>query len=335
MNPAKQLIVKSLWHCGLELKWIQPIQRRDLAPHAEEIRMATLEARKQEMDVSVSERHLAVVKGSRVILLSPAHVIYLYDIVMSFDEYFNAVEPSTSGNESIVDYSFARWHDVVGFDHHPVKFPSFAEPVVTANEYLDFAGLGEGSVVLDLGAYSGLTSILFDRQVGAGGRVIAVDADATNIRCIQSNFSLHEKLTGRRIELVEGAMWKDEGGVEFARDGTMGAAVVDVVGKRGQVQRIASFTLSSIARRFALERVDFIKCDIEGAEAFIFDDAAFFAKYRPKIVVEPHMVAGELSTETCSRAISRFGYRCTPVAQSGVAQRGRSVPLLQCVPASA
>ncbi len=98
-----------------------------------------------------------VISGDRVIRVALRHAHYLYDIVVSFDYYFLAVAPLRQAGMRLVDYSTPRWHEVMGYDLHPVQFPSFAEPVVTALSYLDFAQIRDGSIVLDLGAYSGLT----------------------------------------------------------------------------------------------------------------------------------------------------------------------------------
>ena len=47
----------------------------------------------------------------------------------------------------------------------PVFFNSLSEPIVTAKQYNDFANLSEESIAIDLGAYSGLTSILMDQNI--------------------------------------------------------------------------------------------------------------------------------------------------------------------------
>ena len=177
-----------------------------------------------------------------------------------FDHYFSAVIPLEISGLSLVDYSTPRIHEVVGYDSHPIMFPSLAEPIVTTKQYLDFAGLHDGSVVLDLGAYSGLTSIVFDQAVGNSGRVVSVEADPLNIRCIKTNFNLYKKITGRRIELVEAAVWKDNDGISFSAEGNMGSSAVGHVGAyRGQTVRVQTLTLGKIVEQFDLQRVTFHK----------------------------------------------------------------------------
>ena len=58
------------------------------------------------------------------------------------------------------------------------------------------------------------------------------------------------------------------------------------------------------------EKVDFIKCDVEGAECSIWDDKEFFNKFRPKIVIEPHLIDGKMTTDDCVSQLKNYGYEC-------------------------
>jgi len=228
----------------------------------------------------------------------------------------------------MVDYSTPKFHEVTGYDLHPIMFSSFAEPIITTQQYLDFAKLENGYVVLDLGSYSGLTSIVFDQLVCKDGSVLAVDADSENIKCIQKNFDLYKKITGRNIELIEGAVWKDDNGVVFSTEGNMGSSAVDYVGNsRGNVKQIKTFKLSTIAEKYNLQKVDFIKCDIEGAESVVFNDYDFFSKNKPRIIVEPHFSGGVSTVNAVVEQLAQFGYVCKEIEQHGV-----ELPLLECYP---
>jgi FkbM family methyltransferase len=265
---------------------------------------------------------------NRVVRISQNHPIYIHDIINSFEYYFSAVVPIENRGKLLVDYSTPRIHEVVGYDLHPIMFPSFAEPIATTKQYMDFAQLQNGSIVLDFGAYSGLTSIMFDQLIGPEGRVISVDADSSNIKCIKKNFELYEKITKRKIELLQGAVWKDNNGIQFSTEGNMGSSAIEFVGSgRGDSVKVKTFTLSTIVKKFNLKTVDFIKCDIEGAESEIFNDAAFFDLFKPRIIIEPHFIRNELTINACNAQLSRFGYSCKEIAQHGV-----KIPLLECYP---
>jgi FkbM family methyltransferase len=278
--------------------------------------------------VSPHESFVDVIRNDKVIRVSREHEIYLNDIFNSFDYYHSAVVPFSINGYYVVDYSGPRYHDVVGFDSWPVMFPSFAEPMVTTFQYLEFASLSSGGNVLDLGAYSGLTSMVFSRQVGASGVVVAVDADPINLQCIRRNIDRHNKFCASSVRIMDGAVWSDAKGLEFSCEGNMGGSATAIVGKnRGKVIKVQSFTLSDIAKINNLSSIDFIKCDIEGAESVVFEDKEFFEKFRPRIIVEPHQVGGRLSTDKVMADLSRYGYKCKCRIQSGV-----EVPLIECSP---
>lgn len=267
--------------------------------------------------------------GNRVIRADARHAVYLFDLIAHFDFFFDAVEPEQIGGAQVVDYSSSRSHVVKGFDLHPVRFPSIAEPVQTTEQYLEFAALTEGSVAIDLGAYSGLTSILFSLRCGAAGKVIAVEADADNLAAARANFERFADKTGLRIELLEGAAWEHNDGIDFSNEGSMGSSASDIVGERMKESsaRVPSFTLSAIAARYELTRIDFIKCDIEGAEAVIFSDSTFFDNFRPRMIVEVHPVKGQMTTDAVCEMLRQHGYKTKLVLQDGY-----NLPLLECLP---
>jgi FkbM family methyltransferase len=285
-------------------------------------------ARDHGLSAHFTDETIEVRRGNKSVRLGRRHAIYAQDVVNNFDFYYGAVASIGFNGLEMVDYSTPRYHEVLGYDRHPIFFPSLAEPLITTEQYLDFARLDEGSVALDLGAYSGLTSIMIRERCGSDGRVVAVDADSNNLRAIRKNFALYAQLSGNRVELVEGAVWTHNDGITFSSEGNMGSSATDFVGDRlGAARKVPSYTLSAIADRFDLSRVDFIKCDVEGAEAVIFDDKPFFERNRPRIIAEVHQVKGRMTTGALSDTLARYGYGCTEVPQPG-----SDLPLLECVP---
>lgn len=299
-------------------------------PHARRV------AQRRGIALSFGSDWIDLSKGPCTVRIARRHGIYVFDLISNFDYYFEAVEPRPHGARALVDYSQARSHRVRGFSLHEVMFPSLAEPLASTDQYLAFAALDEGAVALDLGAYSGLTSILFRERCGQAGRVIAVDADAINLAAIRENLGRYAAVTGREVDLLAGAVWTHDRGISFSCEGNMGSSATDIVGDRlGAADLVPSFTLDGIARRFNLSRVDFIKCDIEGAEAVIFADAAFFARFAPRIIVEVHRVDGRLTTDAVRAALAPHGYTFAMVEQSGggvgIGETG-GLPLMECRP---
>lgn len=271
---------------------------------------------------------IRIIKGDKEIRLSASQQIYFKDTIKNFDFYFEGVQSSLVHGSRVVDYSGPAWHSVKQFELMPVFFNSVAEPVATAMQYIDFSGIGEDSVVLDLGAYSALTSILMDQRIKSGGCVIAVEADKDNYIACQKNAELYEKISKRKIELIKAAIWEHDRGIAFSSEGSMGSSAVDIVGgDRGEEIHVDTITLIGLAERFALAKVDFIKCDIEGAETVALNSPEFFSRFRPRVVIECHDVDGINTEAACTEMMEAFGYKCEPRVQHGY-----PLPLLFCYP---
>lgn len=267
-------------------------------------------------------------RGNRVIRLSSEHRLYARDVASNFDFYFSSVIPTRVGRYEIVDFSMSRPHWLVGFDDFPVEMPSISEPLVTTDEYLKFAELEPGHTVFDLGAYSGVTSIMFSKRVGLSGRVIAVEADFRNSEIVSRNLRLHKAFNGLSVDLVNAAIWPTSGQIAFSAEGSMGSAVSNVIGfGRGDANEVNSISLDELAAQTAISRLDFIKCDIEGAEKDIFEDCSVIEEFRPRIAIETHVVNNSMTTAKVCDDLSRIGYSIDIVTQPGV-----DLPLLFCSP---
>lgn len=289
------------------------------------------DAKKLGLGVAVNSDSIDVINGDRVVRVNRRrHNFYTPDIINNFEYYFSAVQPVLNNGFRMVDYSQPKYHDVVGFDLQPIFFSSFAEPVVTNKQYADFAQLKQGDTVIDLGGYSGLCAIMLKDIVGKEGRVITVEADADNYSSLLKNCNLYKKITGCDIEILYGAIFNHNNGVAFSQEGNMGSSAIDYVGEgRGNRVSVPSFTLSKIAELFNISRVDFIKCDVEGAEAVIFEDDNFFAKYNPRIIIEAHYAFGSESINNGIHRLEKYGYSLREVRQDGL---NVDVPLIACTP---
>ena len=273
------------------------------------------------------EKFYEIIKDNKIIKISLNNSVTLYDIICDFDYYFSAVEPVETDEFLVVDYSKPLLHNVVGYELHPVYCPSAMEPLNIAEQYIDFAKINENSVVIDLGAYAGLTSILFDQTISsnnnnAKGIVIAVEADKTNLSCLIKNLELYKNSTNRNIEYFYSAISDKDGTVEFLSESNMSSNAVtkNIIIKKlrkGTIIKVPAITLHSLAEKYNLDKIDFIKCDIEGSEKYIFEDNLFFEKYSPRIIVETHSVNGIMTTDTVIKTLKKYGYSSTKLEQNG------------------
>lgn len=257
------------------------------------------------------------VKGRNIIRISNAHFFYAGEIVRGFDYYFNSVHSYEIEGFNLVDFSHPAFHELNGFDEHPIFFNSFPEPVETMSTYLNLIKLNEADVVLDLGAYSGLSSIIFNKIVGPKGAVYAIEADENNFKALCKNINTY-KVNSNIIPFF-GCVHSEDGFVNFSHEGNVGSGIVDVIGtERGDTTtKVKSYKLSTLLEKLSINRVNFIKCDIEGAESLIFTDQNFFNVHKPNILVETHLIGGASTAQKVIDDLVKFGYSFQIHSQPG------------------
>lgn len=277
-----------------------------------------------------SDFYFDLIKGNQVLRIRKGHRIYLQHMIENFDYYVDSVVPLQMDGTTVVDMSGPRYHRLKGFAQIPFLFPSHTEPYGTTEEYLDFAALKGGETVLDIGAYAGITSIIFAQLVGPKGHVYAFEADAFNFECARVNIDMAAEVMGlRNITLVRKAIWSHSDGLLFSNEGAMGSSAVSITGgKRGLEQVVPSMRLEDFFAENGLDRADFIKMDIEGGEVEVLaSSAAFLKTTRTRMIVEPHLVDGALSTDRCRVHLESAGFHVNVRAKVG-----ESEPLIEAVP---
>jgi FkbM family methyltransferase len=292
-------------------------------------RSLSIESSKYDIDV-------VDVKGRRRIRISRSNAVFILDVMDYFEYFFGSAEPVRVTLDGytfeLIDFSTPRYHDIKGFTDFPVLCPTLTEPLITIKQYEEFARLREGGVVIDLGAYSGLTAICFSKAVGSTGRVIALEPDPESFIAAKKNIERHIKVNKiDNIALMRNAVAQARGTLKFSAEGTLGSAAVSIVGQgRGRTIDVDCVSLADIAHRHELTKVDFIKMDIEGAEEGVLAGAAeFFSRYRPQVIIEPHFVRKVLSSAAVIKILQGYDYDCESIEQYGV-----NLPLVTASPRS-
>jgi FkbM family methyltransferase len=260
-------------------------------------------------------------RAGRVIVIDQRHAIYLLDMVLYFDFFFGAVQPNAKDE---VHYEAPGWQTLPGIDR-PVYFTSFAESTSTLDLYQKLVAIKPGDIVLDIGAYCGLSSINFAQRVGASGFVYAFEPDRENFAALERNrasFGL------ANLTAEQAAVWKETGTVQFQADGTAGSSVANVSGRSNSKIEVKSVTLADFAAAHALTRIDLLKIDAEGSEAEILASSrAVLRQFRPSLIVELHPVHDVMTTAACRTVLEEEGYETRVVAQPGT-----SCPLMVALP---
>ena len=146
-----------------------------------------------------------------------------------------------------------------------------------------------GDTVIDAGAHIGLyTRYALER---GASRVIAIEPEPTNIICFERNFA--DEIASGQVTLVKAGIWD--------KKSTLKLGVHDHFSTRQTLFRAKGISrhvtvpvvpLDSIVEELQLDRVDFIKMDIEGAERVALEGSRrTIQRFRPRMAIcTYHMV---------------------------------------------
>jgi FkbM family methyltransferase len=259
----------------------------------------------------------------RAVVLAKEHAPYTLDVADHFSYYHGAVASQSIDGVALVDYSSPREHRLQP-SGDTFLFTGFAEPEETTEVYLAHAQLAAGDLVLDLGAYCGASTISFAKAVGPTGHVVAFEPDRANAAALRENVNRHG-LTN--VTIVEAGIWRASTVLQFSAEGNMGSALAAVLPRATHTESVRVLSMADAVQyacaKAGIQRVSFVKMDIEGAEVAVLEAAQdFLREHRPRLVIEPHRTeAGAglstLNTDQIVSLLTRAGQSCT-LAMQGV-----------------
>jgi FkbM family methyltransferase len=139
-----------------------------------------------------------------------------------------------------------------------------------------------GDVVLDGGAHIGTFS-KFALAHGAR-KVIAFEPDPANADCFQRNFE--SELRSGAVVVVRKALWNHSATLALSHGITSAGSRASDSVEAPTGDAIPATTIDETVRVLGLDRVDFIKLDVEGAERKAIEGAAeTLRRFRPRMVV--------------------------------------------------
>ena len=175
----------------------------------------------------------------------------------------------------------------------------------------------EGDVVMDVGAHVGIFAMKA-LSLGAS-RVIAIEPDPENVECLRRNFE--KEIASGRLTIVEAGAWNEpdtitlsigesSGWNSFVEDNTYRSLDVRVL------------PIDDMVAELGLNRLDYIKMDIEGAEPQALEGAAeTIRRFRPTVMIDTYQWADDLPVVEVKLKEADQGYEpfsgpCVPSEQS-------------------
>lgn len=174
-----------------------------------------------------------------------------------------------------------------------------------------------GDVVLDCGANIGVyTRLALDR----GARtVVAIEPGPENVEALRRNFK--DEIASGRVILVPKGVWDKDDLLTLKVDPKNTAANTFVMElKDGQMGvKVPLTTIDKMVAELGLDKVDYIKMDIEGAEQRALQGAAgTLAKYHPRLSLSAYHVPDDpvKIPEQVRKAWPGYSMECGPCAEA-------------------
>lgn len=168
-----------------------------------------------------------------------------------------------------------------------------------------------GNIVVDAGAGCGIYTVAAAKLVGNAGRVIAFEPSAKLASVIEKNIKLNEL---NNTQLYCEALSNREGHARlYHHCRCVAYSISPGDSNKTRFDEVVTTTLDSMLEREGIDRIDFLKMDIEGAEELALRGGkTLFAKSHPVIVFEVNPSAARrfgLDPDGAWRHLQRLQYR--------------------------
>ncbi|MCL2485710.1 MAG: FkbM family methyltransferase [Endomicrobia bacterium] len=171
--------------------------------------------------------------------------------------------------------------------YEKVTYAVFMEFIMKQYEYrhtIPKIKVSAGDYVIDGGAYVGDTSLYFAHEAGKEGKVFSFEFLKEGLETMKVNLSKNPKYAPQ-IQIVQNALWKNSQEKLYVSGSGAGTKVS--MQKNGKYNDIVStLSIDDFVESNKIEKIDFIKLDIEGAELeALYGAKNVITKFKPKLAI--------------------------------------------------
>lgn len=149
-------------------------------------------------------------------------------------------------------------------------------------------------VIVDVGAHIGMASILFALKYPSA-KIIALEPNEANFAALVRNAAGYKMITP-----IRAALWHEDGEVTIGPSNAHVKGAFQIV--REGSEKVRSVTMDKLMRETAIESIDLLKVDIEGAERHVFTNCMWMSKVQV-LAIELHDRVNPGCTQTVRAAV--------------------------------
>lgn len=179
--------------------------------------------------------------------------------------------------------------------------------VKDVSRYEKFYQVSKGDFVIDAGANEGILTLVYSNKVTCSGKVFAFEPDVINIKRFDYNLGLNKNTSN--ITLFKKGLWNKTGALDFYEAGTVGSSIFHR-DEKSVKKAISTVSIDDFVNSENINRLDFIKMDIEGAEIEVLNGARNTIKsLMPHFAIASyHIVENEVTYKKVEEFFSNMNY---------------------------
>jgi FkbM family methyltransferase len=184
------------------------------------------------------------------------------------------------------------------------------------------SNISKDAVVIDIGANVGTWSLILSEVVGANGKIFAYEPTRSTYDALSKNVAINSRknIFAFRYALSNNnnqmRLYHD---VDSSRNSLGQTRTNDTV---AEYEEVSARTLDSLAPELLIDKLDFIKIDVEGAEPLVFEGARTTLKrFKPTILFEVNpnaLVELGFHYDSSWWMLSDLGYRFYALRSDGL-----------------
>jgi FkbM family methyltransferase len=174
--------------------------------------------------------------------------------------------------------------------------------------YLKYYSPEKGDIIIDGGSYPGEFTVLCSHLVGKKGKVIAFEPDPKNYLHVKS---LLERNNLRNVILLNKGLWDKDSLLKFHGKNTVGSTFIVSPGEDSHdIIEIPCVNLKTELNRLNIDRINFIKMDIEGAEINVLKGIKeLLLKNKTHLsIASYHIVNEQMTCVSIENILRDYGY---------------------------
>ena len=172
----------------------------------------------------------------------------------------------------------------LGYDIKLYGARALLDKLVVHNQYsYKDCKVKENDFVIDAGGCWGDTSLLFSSKAGKQGKIFTFEFFEDNLNVLKENL-YHNKKLAENISLIEQPVYNKSNEILYLNHAC--ADITTLTENKNNLQQYKTISIDDFVKDNKIEKIDFIKMDIEGCELKALQGAInTLKKYKPTLAI--------------------------------------------------